>query len=245
MIYETLGISAQSAILLVATSMFLYWLVRYAGGMRREVRDNRAKLEEDMRDLEEVARKLETDLDGIYKRIDSKVDQTQLELKLEELERKRAELIQSAIEAKRETKKKAQVSVEFLAIFTLLLLPIVAGFIYAYSSISDSSKFKADVALDRIGAVAEQLYVEGPGASAMVFVDFPSGIDYSSSYIGTKPSGEGHYLSLNVSGSETFRFLDACVSGTWPNTMGGKVRPGFTALNLTVSSSGCVAIVQR
>ncbi|MFH1448461.1 MAG: hypothetical protein ABIG39_06365 [Candidatus Micrarchaeota archaeon] len=238
---EELEIAPQSLILLVVTGLFLFWLVRYAGGLRREAESKRLVVEEDMADLEDVSRKLEENIDDLYKRLDSKVDQVHLELKLEELERKRAELIRSAIEAR----KKAQASIELMAIFTLLLVPIAIGFMYSYTAISDSMNYKAAVVLDRIGAVAEKLYVEGPGASALVYVDVPSGVDHASSYIGTPSSGEGRYLSINQSGSESFRILDATVSGEWPNTTGGKVRPGFSVFNLTVNSSGTVRIQLR
>jgi len=241
MTIEELGLSSQSLVLVLATALFLFWLIRYAGDLKREVRENRAKLEEDMRELEEVAKKLESNLDDMYGRLDAKADQTQLDLKLEELERKRAQMIQSAVQLK----KKAQASIELIAIFTLLLLPIIAGFIYAYSTVSDSNKFKADVALDRLGSTAERLYVEGPGASAQVFVDLPGSIDHATSYIGSPSGGEGPYLSLNVSGSETFRLLASNISGNWQNTTGGKVKPGFNAFNMTVNSSGCVVIVSR
>ena len=236
---EDLGIG--SAVLIAITFLFLFWLIRYAQGMKRGVEENRTNLEEDMRELEDAAKKLEADLENVYSKLDSKVDQTQLELKLEEIEKKRAEIIQGAIELK----KKAQASVEIIAIFTLLLLPIVAGFIYAYSAMSDSMKFKADVALDRIASSAERLYVEGPGASAIIYVDLPAGIDYNSSYIGAKGGGEGRYLSLNVSGSESFRLLDANTSGRWQNTTGSKVSSGFNVINMTVNPSGCVIILPR
>jgi hypothetical protein len=234
MIYEELGLSPQTSVLMVVTLVFLFWLIRYADGLKREVYGNRRSLEGDMQELEDVAKKLENDLDELFKRLDAKVDQSQLELKLDELERKRVEL-----------KNKAQASIELIAIFTLLLLPIVAGFIYAYSSISDSMSYKADVALDRLSATAERLYVEGPGATASVVVDLPSGIDHASSYIGSPSGGEGRYLSLNVSGSEAFRILNANVSGNWQNTSSGNVRAGQNVFNLTVSSSGCVGIVPR
>ncbi len=232
---------SQSIVLILGTILFIFWLVRYAAGLGREARENRAKLEEDMRELEEVAKNLEGDLDKIYGKLDTKADQTQLDLKLEELERKRAQMIQSAIRLK----KKAQASIELIALFTLLLLPIVAGFIYAYSTVSDSMKFKADVALDRMATTAERLYVEGPGASALVFVDLPGSIDHASSYIGGNMGGEGRYLSLNVSGAEAFRLLDATVAGNWQNTVGGDVKSGFNAFNMTVNASGCVVIVPR
>jgi hypothetical protein len=241
MIYEELGLSPQTSVLMVVTLVFLFWLIRYADGLKREVYGNRRSLEGDMQELEDVAKKLENDLDELFKRLDAKVDQSQLELKLDELERKRAELIKKAVELK----NKAQASIELIAIFTLLLLPIVAGFIYAYSSISDSMSYKADVALDRLSATAERLYVEGPGATASVVVDLPSGIDHASSYIGSPSGGEGRYLSLNVSGSEAFRILNANVSGNWQNTSSGNVRAGQNVFNLTVSSSGCVGIVPR
>ncbi len=260
MVLEELGISPQSAVLMLGTLLFVYWIIRYAESLKKEVQSNRAQLEEDMRELEDVAKKLEDDLDKLYGKLDVKADQTQLDLKLEELERKRAQMMQSAIQLDKppkdsstvdlrskfqSIKKKAQASIEFIAIFTLLLLPIIAGFIYAYSAVSDSAKFKADVALDRLASTAERLYVEGPGASALVFVDLPGSIDSYSSYIGSKAGGEGHYLILNVSGSEAFRLLDANVSGNWQNTTGGKVKPGFNAFNMTVNSSGCVLIKPR
>lgn len=250
MVFEELGLSAQSLVLLIMTFVFLYWLMRYAERMKQDAQERRMKLEEDMRELEDVAKKLENDLDSIFKKLDSKVDQTQLELKLDELDRKRAELIQSAVELKKkegiaEPKKRAQASIELIAIFTLLLIPIIAGFIYAYSAVSDSVKYKADVSLDRISSAAERLYVEGPGATSVVFVDLPAGIDYPSSYIGSKTGGEGKYLSLNVSGSEAFRLTDATIAGNWQNTTGNRVKPGFNAFNLTVNSSGCVVILPR
>ncbi len=241
MIFEDYGLSAQSGVLLLMTIVFLYWLMRYAGGLKRDAASNRKNLEEDMHELEDVAKKLEKNLEEIYVKLDGKVDQSQLESKLEELERKRAELIQGAMGFK----KKAQASIELIAIFTLLLLPIIAGFIYAYTAISDSVKYKADVALDRMGATAERLYVEGPGATSVLYVDLPGGIDFYSSYIGAKSGGEGRYLSLNVSGSESFRLLGATVDGNWQNTTGNTVRPGFNAFNLTVNSSGCVLIIPR
>ncbi|MFH0817773.1 MAG: hypothetical protein V1909_04015 [Candidatus Micrarchaeota archaeon] len=241
MVLEEFGLNSQSGAILLLTLLFLYWLIRYANSLSKEVQKNRSQLEEDMRELEDVAKKLEDDIERLYGRLDLKADQTQLDLKLEELERKRAQMIQSVMQLK----KKAQASVELIAIFTLLLLPILAGFIYAYSAVSDSSKLKADVALDRLTASAERLYVEGPGASALVFVDLPGGIDFASSYIGTNTGGEGRYLSLNVSNSETFRILDAAVFGNWQNTTGGKVKPGFNAFNVTVNSSGCVIIRPR
>ncbi len=238
---EELQISQQSAALLVFTALFLYWLIRYASGLRKESIEKREGIESDMHDLEEVAKKLESDIDDMYKKLDGKVDQIHLELKLEELEKKRAKLIQDAIEIS----KKAQASIELMAIFTLLLLPIAIGFIYAYDTISDSNKYKADVALDRMKSTAEKLYVEGPGASSLVYVDLPGSIDYNSSYVGNPSSGEGRYLSLNVSGSESFRLLDSCVGGDWPNTSGGKVKSGFVVFNMTVNSSGCVVILSR
>ena len=259
MVLEEIGMNSQSAALALGTLLFIYFIIRYAESLKREVRNNRAQLEEDMRELEEVAKKLEEDLDRLYGKLDVKADQTQLDLKLEELERKRAQMIQSAIQMDKppkdsslelrskfqSSKKKAQASIELIAIFTLLLLPIIAGFIYAYSAVSDSTKFKADVALDRMASTAERLYVEGPGASALVFVDLPGGMDSGSSYIGTKAGGEGRYLTLNVSGSEAFRLIDANVSGNWQNTTGGKVKPGFNAFNMSVNSSGCVLITPR
>ncbi len=262
MIYEELGLSGLSLVLLAGVVIFIFWLSRYAESLRRDAQENRTQLEEDMRELEEAAKTLEEDVESLYQRLDSKVDQVQLELRLDEIERKRAQLIQKAVEMKQkmqeakpaaprtplELRKKAQVSVELIAIFTLLLIPIVAGFIYAYSAMSDSMKYKADVALDRIAVVSEKLYVEGPGASAIVYIDLPSGIDSNSSYIGNSSGGEGRYLKLNISGSESFRILDANVSGNWRNATGGsvgKVSPGFTVMNLTVSSSGCVIIVPR
>ncbi len=241
MIFDQLGLSAQSAVLLISTFVFLYWLVRYAEGLKRDAQENRSKLEEDMRELEEVSKKLEKNLDDLYLKLDSKVDQTQLELKLEDLDRKRAQLIQSAMELKR----KAQASIELIAIFTLLLLPITAGFMYAYSAMSESVRYTGDVSLDRMASAAEKLYVEGPGAAETVYVDLPSGIDARSSYIGSRTGGEGRYLSLNVSGSEAFRLLDACVGGSWGSTPNGKVVPGFGAYNMTVNSSGCVLVNQR
>ena len=144
--------NSQSAALALGTLLFIYFIIRYAESLKREVRNNRAQLEEDMRELEEVAKKLEEDLDRLYGKLDVKADQTQLDLKLEELERKRAQMIQSAIQLDKtpkdsslelrskfqSSKKKAQASIELIAIFTLLLLPIIAGFIYAYRRFAPS-----------------------------------------------------------------------------------------------------------
>jgi hypothetical protein len=241
MILEELGISVQSIILLAFTILLLFWLIRYAERVRRDVQDNRAVLEEDMKELESAAKKIEADIDKIYSQIETKVDQTQLELKLEEIEKKRAQLIQGALSQK----KKAQASVEIMALFTLLLIATVAGFVYAYSSVSDSLKFTTDIAMDRLASTAERLYVEGPGATASVSVNLPSSADALSSYIGGPTGGEGHYVLLNISGGQTFRLLDATVAGSWPVTTQGKVRPGIAQFNLTVNSSGCVLITPR
>ena len=141
--------------------------------------------------------------------------------------------------------RNGQVSIEFIAIFALMLVPLLMAFFYAYSIISGSGAYRIDFSLDRLEVAAERLYAQGPGASAVVYIDLPSGLVSNGSYVGNSTNGVGGYLTLNVSGAEAFRLLDAQVSGAWPGMAGGWVKSGMTLMNLSVNASGVVNINPR
>jgi len=144
-----------------------------------------------------------------------------------------------------ERKFKGQVSMEMLAVFSLLLVPIVISFLYSYSIVSDAIRsYHLQTSMDRLAQASEELYSQGKGARARLFLSLPSGLYSMNSYIGDRNGGQGHHIVLNISGDESFRVVDAEVYGTWPATPNGKIAGGIAAFDLAVNDSN-VVIIQK
>ncbi|MEM3399378.1 MAG: hypothetical protein QXP42_00950 [Candidatus Micrarchaeia archaeon] len=136
---------------------------------------------------------------------------------------------------------RAQVSFEYISLFTLLLIPLAVAFLYSYAAVFQAtSAYKIETSLDKLAQNAEELYVQGPGAKSIVTIDLPSGINAHGSFIGNSSGGPGRYIMLNFSGSNAVRITRATVQGYWPNTTGGYVRPGILQMNLTVDNNNIV-----
>lgn len=242
-------IDAWTIVFAVFTLAFVGWTVRYAISLRRELLERTGRMEGKVKEISDATQQIETDIEEAFSDLDNKLDVLQLERKIEELETKREEtlrLIRGDDEEEAEEKKgsqKGQVSIEYISIFALLLVPLLIAVLYAYSGISGSSGYEADVSLERLADSAEKLYAQGPGASSEVDIYLPGSIDANTSFIGNGTGGSGNYLSLNISGANSFRIVRATVNGSWP-VVGGKVESGFSVMNLTVNGSGVVLISQ-
>ena len=133
---------------------------------------------------------------------------------------------------------KGQATIELLTLYSLLFVPLVVASFYAYSTLSDSMRAnQATSTLVRLANKAEELFAQGPGATAEVYVEFPNGIDWTRSFIGTGHSCPGPYVVLDMRGSSAFRAFDGRAIGWWPE------HSGYAKMKLkTTAPSGIVSI---
>jgi hypothetical protein len=137
-------------------------------------------------------------------------------------------------------KKNAQVSTEFLVILAVAMIFIVAlFFIYQTQSIGINQaqeEAKAKNALSDLSGAAKEIYAQGYGAKKQVYVNVPSGIDPTKSYVANR-SIRIHSNGADYVAEEAFDLrgtLPISEGGhlVWVVSEGNRVRIGYAMIDL-------------
>ena len=127
--------------------------------------------------------------------------------------------------------KKAQISIEYFMIFTILLVFLILIVFYFISAVPEEIKIRqATDSVNKIARTIDTVYAIGPGARRVIYVSIPSGTEYIN--LTPFPNKIGGEIALGL----TYEGRLINIIATTNANITGEIHPGKTQYKLYIQT---------